>query len=84
MVDVCGDGLGWGGGGSGARLCLCQPRLLHAGAGGAPCPPDTKCVAFRVFLWPVTPFVERMAKRMDDMAEAAEMEVGGGALSGCA
>ena len=24
----------------------------------------------------VTPFVEKMAKRMDDMAEAAEMEVG--------
>ena len=24
----------------------------------------------------VTPFVEKMAKRMDDMAEAAELEVG--------
>lgn len=30
----------------------------------------------------VTPFVERMAKRMDDMAEAAELEVGKGCTGG--
>ena len=50
-------------GGSHSLRDLLDPPPAHP---HLPCPPPPA----------VTPFVERMAKRMDDMAEAAEMEVG--------